>query len=181
MRETSNFEVLREEILKRSDAQTWQAAKKEWNMIYVTREESGTARCLCGHAPIKELCVIENLVNGNTAIVGNVCIHKFLGFRPDLIIDSIDRIAEDDTRTISTDALAFLKVHDVLNPREYEFTEQRMHKNAGKMSESQLNFRRSVNRKILGWFEKRRRELQARKRARIAEREREEGQSTEKA
>lgn len=159
------FEKLCEEIVNRSVASTWQDARSEWSMIYVTREEGGGASCLCGNTPIKELCIIENHMNGNIAVVGNVCINQFLGFRTDLIIDAIDRIKKDDTKTISADALAFLEMHDVLNAAEHKFTVDKMNTSGLHLTDKQIAFRKSVNRKILRWFDKRRAELQERKRA----------------
>ena len=65
-------------IIRMSEADTWEAAALEWNLITIEwRDEGG--HCICTHF-IKEHCQIENMINGNQTIVGNCCINKFPQF-----------------------------------------------------------------------------------------------------
>ena len=67
------------EIIKRSEAATWDKAKKEWHFIGATFAPLGDMRtCLCGHTPIVELCHLNNMYNHQAVIVGNVCVNKFM-------------------------------------------------------------------------------------------------------
>lgn len=54
----SNYK-LAPEIIRRSKAQTWDEAVKEWKLKEVY--ESDRQSCLCGHFPIVEICLIRNI------------------------------------------------------------------------------------------------------------------------
>src|SRR5262245_19948013 len=70
--------LLRERIVALSVARSWAEANGEWDLLHAYfADEPGT--CLCGHSPITEHCVLVNRRNGNTAVVGNVCVTRFLG------------------------------------------------------------------------------------------------------
>jgi hypothetical protein len=66
---------LTEEILARSVAKTWDAAKLEWHLedMYESDEPD---TCLCGHTPIIELCFLRNRFNDKDALVGNCCVKE---------------------------------------------------------------------------------------------------------
>lgn len=65
-------------IIELSVADEWEAAAQEWKLLTIEwRDEGG--HCICSHY-IKEHCQIENMINGNQAIVGNCCINKFPQF-----------------------------------------------------------------------------------------------------
>lgn len=74
MSETSNQELLRQQVVEASIADTWDDAKLEWSLITIFDEPEGT--CACGHE-IAQHCVIRNKHNTNELIVGNVCINHF--------------------------------------------------------------------------------------------------------
>ena len=80
----SEFKLI-EEIIALSEASNWDEAKREWALLHVYREDDPLT-CLCGHFPINEICVIGNMKNGREAIVGNVCVKKFMGLPSDLIL-----------------------------------------------------------------------------------------------
>jgi hypothetical protein len=61
------------EIIARSVATTWDAAKLEWSLLEVYEAEEPET-CLCGHFPIIELCVLSNRRNQAEATVGNCCV-----------------------------------------------------------------------------------------------------------
>jgi hypothetical protein len=82
---------LTKEIVARSDAKVWDAAKLEWALEEVYESEEPDT-CLCGHFPIIEICVLRNRVNKNTAIVGNCCVKKFIGLPSDRIFQAAKRV-----------------------------------------------------------------------------------------
>jgi hypothetical protein len=85
---------LTEEIIKRSQAQSWDAARLEWGLedVYFVEDPE---TCLCGHYPIKEICTLRNTVNGQSADVGNCCVKKFLGLPSDKIFQAVKRVKVD--------------------------------------------------------------------------------------
>jgi hypothetical protein len=101
-----NFQQLKAEILKLSRATDWEVAKKEWKLVDISEVEEPET-CLCGHFPIIELCAIHNSTTGKSTDVGNVCVRRFLGFRSDLIFQSLKRIRKDIQKSLSADATVF--------------------------------------------------------------------------
>ena len=67
------------QIINLSESNLWSQAKLEWELdsIFITDHDSA-GTCLCGHFPILEHCIIRNRVNGRDAVVGNVCIGRYL-------------------------------------------------------------------------------------------------------
>jgi hypothetical protein len=102
---------------------------------------------LCGHYPIIELCTIANATTSKSVDVGNVCVKRFLGFRSDLIFQSLKRIRADKDKSIGPDAAAFFHERGVINAWEYEFQQNTMRKR--NLSERQLATRRQINEKVL--------------------------------
>lgn len=92
-----------EEIIKLSDSKNWNDAVSEWQFYQLSIVPNST--CLCEHYPIKELCHIRNLKNGNDTIVGNCCIRKFMG---------------DDTRTKMFKAISKNRLNKSLIEYAYE-------------------------------------------------------------
>ena len=101
-----NFQKLKAVILDLSKASDWEVAKKEWRLIEIS-EADEPETCPYGHFPIKELCEISNGVTGRTIEVGNVCVKRFLGFRTDLIFQSVKRIRKDLNKSVGADAAAY--------------------------------------------------------------------------
>ena len=101
---------LAEAITALSESKTWDRAKLEWRLEDVYYEEEPDT-CLCGHTPINELCYIRNTKNNNRALVGNVCVKKFLGLPSDKIFQAVNRIAKDRSKALNAEAIehAFAK------------------------------------------------------------------------
>jgi hypothetical protein len=97
------------EIIRLSNSDIWDAAKLEWKLeeIYEATEP-GT--CLCGHYPIIEICVLRNKWNGNGAVVGNVCVKKFIGLPSDKIFEAVKRIRKDSEKSLNAEAIQY--AHD---------------------------------------------------------------------
>ncbi len=79
MKTGRNFENLKKEIVALSVAHSWEPAKQEWFLITIDIDESCDSTCLCKHYPIRELCTLGNRLNHNEAIVGSVCVNRFMG------------------------------------------------------------------------------------------------------
>jgi hypothetical protein len=141
-----NFEQLKTAILALSRATDWETAKKEWRLVDIS-EADEPERCLCGHYPIIELCTIANATTGNAVDVGNVCVKRFLGFRSDLIFQSLKRIRADLDKSLGPDATAFFNQRGVINDWEYQFLQSTLRKRD--LSDRQLLTRRKINEKVL--------------------------------
>ena len=97
-----------EEIIDLSEANIWDFAKLEWEFTsaYYSDEEQ---RCLCGHYPIRNICVITNKINSALTEVGNCCINKFLGIDDgNKIFTSIKRIKEKPKSSMSAEDLEYI-------------------------------------------------------------------------
>jgi hypothetical protein len=147
-----NFEQLKTAILALSRATSWEVAKKEWRLVDIS-EADEPETCLCGHYPIIELCTIANATTSKSVDVGNVCVKRFLGFRSDLIFQSLKRIRADRDKSIGPDAAAFFHERGVINAWEYEFHQSTMRKR--NLTERQLATRRQINEKVLAAVKRR--------------------------
>lgn len=92
------------EIINRSNAHTWDAAKLEWALLEVY-EADEPETCLCGHFPIIELCVLHNKQNNSQATVGNCCVKKFIGLPSDKIFQAVKRIRKDLSKSLNAEAV----------------------------------------------------------------------------
>ena len=139
--------TLTEEILKLSVSEYWDTAKLEWNFEYAYQSEA-LETCLCGHYPIKNICVIKNTENGKETEVGNCCINKFLGIdKGNKIFDSIKRLKDDLSKSMSAEVLEYLNDKKVISEYEYEFYADTLRKRI--LSPKQLEIRERINQKLI--------------------------------
>ena len=138
---------LTEEIIKLSNSDFWDETKNEWNFEYAYYSEE-LQTCLCGHYPIKNICVLKNSVNKNETEVGNCCVNKFLGIEEgNKIFISIKRLKEDLTKSMSPEVLEYLNKKKVLSDFDYSFYKDTIRKR--KLSEKQLEIRKRINQKLI--------------------------------
>jgi len=138
---------LTKEIIKLSESDYWHSAKEEWSFQHAYYAEE-TQTCLCGHSPIRNICVIQNTQNNNHTEVGNCCINKFLGIEEgNKIFTSIKRLKDDPSKSMSTEVLEYLNEKSVLSEFEYKFYKDTIRKR--KLSTKQLAIRERINRKLL--------------------------------
>lgn len=136
---------LREEILARSVADTWDAAKLEWALSNVFLSDTlGT--CLCGH-PITKHCVLANQLRGYEVVVGNVCLEQFTGLSSERLFASLRRISADIGAALSTDAIELACDQGWLS--EWETTFYRDTRKKRRLTERQLAKRQQINSKVL--------------------------------
>ena len=103
---TRNEVILAKRIVAKSVSDRWEIARSEWELDSVHFVEK--SECLCSHAPIKEICVLRNRLNGNMTEVGNVCVNNFIGLPSSLIFDSLKRVEKDETKALNEEAARYL-------------------------------------------------------------------------
>lgn len=98
---------LTEEIINLSESEFWESGRNEWTFEYAYYSDD-LQRCLCGHYPIKNICVIKNKVNKTQTEVVNCCVNKFLGIDDgNKIFASIKRLKEDSAKSMSLEVLEY--------------------------------------------------------------------------
>lgn len=140
-----------EEILKMSNATSWEYAKLEWFLLEVIESEEFET-CLCGHYPIKELCELKNKKNGQVTIVGNCCVKKFMGISSDKIFTSIKNIRKDIHKSVNIETLHFLHTKGLITDWEIEFYSDIIRKR--KLTEKQKIKKLEINSKVLSVVKK---------------------------
>lgn len=137
---------LTDEIIRRSESNVWDVAKLEWklNEIYEPEEPE---TCLCGHFPIIEICILQNNLNRQIAIVGNRCVRKFIGLPSDLIFQAVKRVRKDYEKSLNSVAIQHAYQKGWVNEWEYSFTIDIMRKR--NLSAKQLQKRIKINEKML--------------------------------
>ena len=139
-----NFERLKDHILPLSVASEFYAAKNEWKLVGVEVHEEFD-NCPCGQ-PIKELCNIENQLNGNKTHVGNVCVNRFIGIETGSLFAGLKRISENDTANANEDLIMHAYKFGYIYESEYTFLMQTKRKR--KLSDKQLAWKQKINRRI---------------------------------
>lgn len=133
-------------IVNLSHAKNWDLAKLEWSLKEVYEADEPDT-CLCGHYPIVEICILGNKVNGNSAMVGNCCVKKFIGLPSDKIFQAVKRIRKDQKKSLNIEAVTHAYEKGWINEWEYNFTVDTMRKR--NLSPKQLQKRKDVNEKML--------------------------------
>jgi hypothetical protein len=135
-----------EEIMALSLAKSWGEAKREWVLSHVFYAASpGT--CLCGKYPIIEHCVICNRENGNTAVVGNHCVRRFMGLPSERIFAGLRRIASDRGARLGDAVVEYAYAKGWISDWEYEFCRDK--RRGRRLSPRQRAKRVEINEKVL--------------------------------
>lgn len=143
---TRNFEKLKDHILSLSEADDFDAARKEWDLINVeVSEELG--KCPCGQS-IKEHCHIRNNLNGNTTWVGNVCIKRFIGINTGQLFAGLKRIVQNPSANPNEDLIIYADEFGyIYSKEEYQFLMNIRHKR--NQSQKQIAWKKKINRRII--------------------------------
>ena len=136
------------EIISESSANIWDEAKLEWSLFEVYEDEEFDT-CLCGHYPIKEICILTNKRNGNKAKVGNCCVKKFVGLPSHLIFQAVKRIRGDNEKPLNAEAVEHAYSKGWINEWERDFSFSTMRKQKRTMSAKQITTRKNINKKML--------------------------------
>jgi hypothetical protein len=136
------------EIVACSVAGTWDQAKREWELSHVYFAESPYT-CLCGHRPIIECCVLRNRENGNEAVVGNVCVKRFVGLPSEPIFAGLRKIAKNRSAALSEAAVEFAAARGWLNDWERQFCLDTRGKPRHRLTKGQFAKRVEINTAVL--------------------------------
>lgn len=140
---------LTEEIISLSDSQTWDFAKLEWDFEFAYYAED-LQNCLCGHYPIKNICVIRNKRNSKQTEVGNCCINKFLGIEDgNKIFASIKKLKGDNSKSMSVEVIDYIYNKKGISDFEYKFYVD-IHRKRN-LSFKQLEIKERINAKFLAF------------------------------
>ena len=114
-----NFENLKKHILPLSNANDFPSAKSEWKLVDIEIQEDWD-NCPCGK-DIKELCYIQNQLNGNKTYVGNVCVNQFIGIKTGNLFTGLKRIAKDTSANANEDLIIHSYNLGYIYESEYKF------------------------------------------------------------
>jgi len=134
------------EIIKRSVNPTWELAKREWKLVEIEEAEDYET-CLCGHYPIRELCILKNKENGNSAVVGNCCVKKFLGLPSNKIFQAVKRVRKDTAKSLNAETIQLAFNLDWINKWENDFYLDIMRKRV--LTNRQRAKKLQINEKVL--------------------------------
>ena len=138
---------LTEEIVNLSESKEWDFAKLEWTFESAYYAEE-LQICLCGHYPIKNICVIKNRRNSSVTEVGNCCINKFLGIdEGNKIFSSIKKLKDSETASMSLEVIEYIYKKKGLSDFEYNFYKSIYRKRI--ISDKQLDIKKRINQKFL--------------------------------
>lgn len=78
MEKQSYYENLIKVVIEASEADTWELAVLEWEIVDCTEDESLSSQCVCQHEGLRYLYKIRNTINKNILFpIGSTCIKKF--------------------------------------------------------------------------------------------------------
>jgi hypothetical protein len=135
-------------IVALGEAVDWQEARKEWELaevFFAERDQPGT--CLCGHAPIIEHCVLLNRKNGNRAVVGNVCVKRFMGLPSGKLFEAFARIMAKRDAALNAATVEYAHGKGWINNWERGFCLDTCRKR--KLTERQRAKREEINARVL--------------------------------
>ncbi len=140
-----NFENLKAHILPLSEAASFDTAKTEWKLIGVELHDEWD-NCPCGKE-IKELCHIQNQINGNRTYVGNVCVNQFIGIETGNLFAGLKRIALNETANANEDLIHHAFRLGYIFENEYKFLMDTRRKR--NLSAKQIDWKVKINRRII--------------------------------
>ncbi len=143
---STNFEILKAEIIARSVSQTWALALPEWDLERIEYTDCAE-KCLCSKYPIMELCFLRNKRNGQEAMVGNVCVDRFMGIASSIIFDGFRRISKDPEKALNESLADYARYKNLINEWEYDFSIDTMKRRW--LTSKQLATRVRINEKLI--------------------------------
>lgn len=143
--ESHSFERLRTHILPLSVSQNFEAARTEWDLIFVEISEE-LDQCPCGQK-ILEHCYIKNRITGKETYVGNVCINRFLGIDTGNLFDGLKRLRANPAANANEAVIEYAQKNGYLYAKEYQFLHDTKKKR--KLTGLQLSWKKKINARIL--------------------------------
>lgn len=142
---THNLERLKAHILPLSLSQDFAAARLEWELVRVEISEEFDT-CPCGK-DIKEHCFIRNRYTKSETYVGNVCINRFIGIDTGSVFDGLRRVKANNDAAPNLALIDHADTQGYLYEKEYDFLKNTARKRD--LSQSQLEWRQKINRRII--------------------------------
>lgn len=146
-----NFEKFKAAILELSESTEWLEAKPEWelHLVYLDSERA----CVCGHQPIKQICVIKNRENRNEAEVGNVCVHNFMQLASRRIFAVLRRVRAEITKSLNPAALDLFARRGVISRSEHDEYLEYWRKRTN-MTIQQRTQKIEINRRVVDYIDR---------------------------
>lgn len=141
----NNFEKLKAHILTRSIAQDFNAARTEWDLLFVEISDEPD-HCPCGQQ-ILEHCYIRNRLTRQETYVGNVCINRFLNIDTGNLFDGLKRIRDDQSANANEAVIEYAQKNGFLFENEYRFLHSTKLKR--KPTGRQLAWKIKINQRII--------------------------------
>lgn len=139
------------ELLKLSQSKNWDLAKLEWELVDIERVEDAE-ECLCGHFPIIEVCVINNVKTYISTRVGNCCVKKFNN-KSDKIFRSVAKIKKNNEKSVNAETLEFASKKKWISTNDFEFYMNILRRRV--LSPKQLAWKKVINQRITARINKR--------------------------
>lgn len=111
---------LHDGIIALSNAVEWHAARLEWRLKDVWMSDDPET-CLCGHYPIREICVIVNKENGAEAEVGNCCVNNFLDINSEQVFSSLRKVVADPASSFNEATIELVYERGYISKWERDF------------------------------------------------------------
>ena len=139
-------EQLQAAVIAASVADTWDEARAEWDPGVMWEQSNGV--CTCGYNPIRQHNQIHNRLNGNTLVVGRVCIRQFFQLpEVESVWSALDRLKANPDGGVSIILVREATNAGWLIPHESKFLTDICRKR--KLSVKQVRWRRSLADRIL--------------------------------
>lgn len=143
----SHIRRFKSKLLACSVSRNFHLAKLEWKHVETYFPEDGEfGTCICGHLII-EHCVIRNIHNGISLIVGNCCVKKILNIDVSKNFSAMRRVLKDITKPLNLSCLQEALINKTINNTEYIFYSETWRKR--NLSSKQIKWRIAINEKIL--------------------------------
>lgn len=137
---------LAQAILKLSESPTWDLARQEWQLVQI-EETDDVQTCLCGHFPIKELCILQNKLNSKVTTVGNCCVKRFLGLPSNKIFTAVKRVRKDTQKSLNAETIKMAHERGWIDNWQKDFYLDIMRKRS--LTDRQRVKKHQINEKIL--------------------------------
>jgi hypothetical protein len=145
-----NKDLLKEEMLGKSRASSWDEARLEWSFHEAYMNATPT-HCLCGHG-ILERCVLHNASTNCFVLVGSRCVREFMHELCQVvpvgaIFASIRRVRADPSKSFHGHLVKWAHAKRHISDRALAwYNDNRRNR---KLSHGELKYRETLNRRIM--------------------------------
>ena len=140
----NNFKKLKLVIIAKSESDTWDKAKLEWDIADIEEVEE-SEEYVCGHSPIKEVTILVNSKNNNCLRIGNRCSNHFV--HTGQLFNSYKRVKQYPNKSVNIKLLEFARKKNWISQKDYDYYANIIHKR--KLSDRQRKWKNDINEKII--------------------------------